>query len=142
MSNHCDILLVEDDPADVDFLKRALLKAGSIASLHVVSDGQQAVTYLTESGRNGSGSELPSLVITDLKMPKHNGLQLIEWIRTQSHLAGIPIVVLSSSDMQQDIDRAIQLGANSYIQKPLSNTELVRIVQSLLATWLQRRSLK
>jgi len=140
MSDGCDILLVEDDHADADFMKRALLKADPKAGLHILGDGQQAMSYLAQT--RGSASGLPSLVIADLKMPKINGHQLVEWIRSQPDLAQIPIVVLSSSGIQQDIDRAIELGANAYIQKPIGITELEKIVQSLLATWLDRRSVR
>lgn len=142
MSDRCDILLVEDDDADIGFMKRAIQKACSTVILHVLSDGQQAMAYLSRNGDNGSAPELPSLVITDLKMPKTNGHQLIEWMRHQPRLAQIPIVVLSSSEMQQDIDRAIELGANAYIPKPLAISELEKIVQSLLASWLNRGSIK
>lgn len=138
MTIGCDILLVEDDPADVSFLKRALQKADSKATFHVLTDGEQAMAYLSPKNDQGSLPELPSLVITDLKMPKINGHQLIEWMRSQTRLAHIPIVVLSSSGMEQDIDRAIDLGANAYIQKPLNLSELEKIVQSLLAAWLHR----
>jgi CheY-like chemotaxis protein len=139
MSNRCDILLVEDNPSDIELIKRALLKAGAKATLHAVTDGQQAVSYLSEM--NGTDS-LPSLVITDLKMPKRNGLELIEWIHHQPNLARIPIVVLSSSDEQQDVDRAISLGANGYIVKPLGLPDLVKALQSLLSSWLPPGLLK
>ena len=140
MPTDCDILLVEDDPADVSFIKRALQKADSKVALHVLHDGEQAMAYLSSSNGQGTPSGLPSLVITDLKMPKITGHQLIEWMRSQARFAHIPIVVLSSSGMEQDIDRAIDLGANAYIQKPLSLSELERIVQSLLTAWLHRGS--
>jgi len=139
MSNRCDILLVEDDLNYVDLITLALLKAEAKATLHVLSDGEQAVAYLSQM--HGTGS-LPSLVITDLKMPKRNGLELTEWMRRQPNLSGIPVVVLSTSDDQQDIDRAISLGANAYIVKPLGLTDLVKVLQSLLASWLHREALK
>jgi two-component system, chemotaxis family, response regulator Rcp1 len=138
MSNAaCDILLVEDDPSDADFLKRALLKVDAKATLQVLVDGHQAITYLSQNNGNGS-LVLPSLVITDLKMPKVNGHELIKWMRSRPSLAQLPIVVLSSSEMQQDIDLAIDLGATAYIQKPLGIVELEKIVQSLVASWLNR----
>ena len=109
MSIGCDVLLVEDDHDDVDFMKRALLEADPNTTLHVLADGQQAMSYLAQ-GENDSQSRLPALVITDLKMPRITGHQLIEWMRQRPRLAQIPIVVLSSSGMQQDIDRAIDQG--------------------------------
>lgn len=142
MSTGCDILLIEDDPSDVDFLKRAVLKADPKATLHVVADGDQAMGYFSTITSNGSPAALPAMVITDLKMPKINGHELIKWMRSQPSLAPIPIVVMSSSEMQQDIDLAIDLGANAYIQKPLGIPDLERIVQSLVASWLNRGSLK
>lgn len=142
MSNGCDILLVEDDPADVDLLKRAIKKADSKATLHVLVDGQQAQAYLSQKDSNGSPSTLPSLVITDLKMPKINGHELIQWMRNQSHLSQIPVVVMSSSGMQADIDRAIHLGANAFFEKPLGISDLDKIIQSLVASWLNRGLLK
>jgi CheY-like chemotaxis protein len=139
MSDRCDILLVEDSPDDIDLIERALHKADPKVKCHVLTDGEQAVSYF--SAMNGNAS-LPSLVITDLKMPKRTGHELVEWVRRQPHLAGIPIVVLSSSDDQHDIDRAISLGANAFIVKPLGLTDLVKALQSLLASWLHRESLR
>lgn len=139
MSDRCDILLVEDNPDDIDLIERALHKADPKATYHVLTDGEQAVSYF--SAINGNET-LPSLVITDLKMPKRTGHELVEWMRRQPNLAGIPIVVLSSSDDLHDIDRAISLGANAFIVKPLGLTDLVKVLQSLLTSWLNRESLR
>jgi CheY-like chemotaxis protein len=136
MSKACDILLIEDDPNDVAFMKLALQKAESKAFLEVLTDGESALTYL--SARKDNPSELPSLILTDLKLPKRNGHELVEWMRAQPNLAQVPIVVLSSSSMQSDIDRAIHLGANAFITKPLGLTDLEKIVRSLLASWLSQ----
>ena len=139
MPEDADIVFIEDNANDIELMKHALLKAGSQDSLAILTDGEQATAYLSERISKGS---LPSLIITDLKLPRKDGHELVEWMRRQSGLAQIPIVVLTSSDEKQDIDRAISLGANAFIQKPLGLSDLVKIVQSLLASWVRRKALK
>jgi len=121
------ILIVEDDTNDSDLLSRALVKADSGCHVKVLNDSELAIDFLSDSQVRA-----PSLVVTDLKMPKKTGFELIEWIRSQPRLAELPVVVMSSSKEKSDIDRAMGLRANAYFKKPLGLDELQVIAQTLV----------
>lgn len=133
------ILLVEDNPDDVLLTRRAVKKAGLKVSLVVVGDGDQAVAYLEGSGRysDRDAYPLPSLILLDLKLPKRSGLEVLQWIRHQSHLVTTPVVVLTSSAEDDDIKQAYEYGTNSYLQKPVAFTGLVQLLEVLNLYWLQ-----
>lgn len=124
------ILLVEDDLDAASLMLRALEKADPDCKVQILGDGAQAIADLTE--RLGGSSPLPHIIITDLKMPKKSGFEVISWIRAQPGLAELPVVVLSASSEQKDIDLAMRLGANAYFEKPISISELVEIARSIL----------
>jgi two-component system, chemotaxis family, response regulator Rcp1 len=130
--NPRDILLVEDDPDSASFMLRCLEKSDSTCTVRVLSNGEQAVSYLSKR-MAGSEGPLPTLVITDLKMPKMDGFEVIAWIRSQSALSEIPVVVLSASDQASDIEKTMSLGANGYFVKPLTLQELSDLARSFLA---------
>src|SRR6267378_453186 len=127
------VLVAEDDPSDVFFLKRAFTLAGVPTVLHFVRDGQEAIDYL--EGENGYGDRerhpLPDLVLLDLKMPRMNGFDVLEWLRKQPGLKRLLVTVLTSSDQPQDINRAYDLGANSCLLKPHSTNDLAEVVKRL-----------
>jgi CheY-like chemotaxis protein len=114
------ILLVEDDDHDVFFLRRALLKARPDLSLHVVTDGEQAMDYL--DGRRNYADRamypLPSVMFLDLKLPYFNGFQVLEHLRGIPALAHTPVFVLTSSAEDRDRKRAMELGAKAFLVKP------------------------
>src|SRR5688572_639946 len=107
------ILLVEDNEDDVFALRRAIKKAGVPNPLKIATDGQQAVDYLKASGDPAKQAEfpLPFLVLLDLKLPYRDGFEVLEWIRSQSHLVQVVVVMLTGSDERRDHQRAYPLGA-------------------------------
>src|SRR6266496_1687833 len=110
------ILLVDDDDAFELFIGRALRRAEIQASLHYVSNGEECIQYLSRSGNYKDTAQFPtpSVMVLDLKMPGISGFRVLEWKRQQSHLRFIPVVVFSSSDLQQDKEFALTLGAAAY----------------------------
>jgi two-component system, response regulator len=112
------VLLIEDNLDDVLLTRRALKKAGVDAPLAVCGDGDEGVSYLTRE-------RAPALVLLDWKLPRRSGLEVLTWIRANRALAGLPVLVLSSSRMQEDIDGAYLAGADSFLEKPLSFTQLL-----------------
>ena len=133
------VLVAEDDPSDVFFLKRAFTLAGVPTALHFVRDGQEAIDYL--EGENGYADRethpLPDLVLLDLKMPRMNGFDVLEWLRKQPGLKRLLVTVLTSSDQPQDINRAYDLGANSYLLKPHNSENLSELVIQVQKYWLE-----
>lgn len=133
------VLLVEDDPNDVLLVKRAFRKAGASVSMRVVTDGQAAVDYLAGHGiyADRNTHPLPSLVLLDLKLPRKSGHEVLEWLRKQSALNRMPVVVLTSSKESRDVNRAYDLGANSYLVKPVAFADLLKMAHTLDLYWLQ-----
>jgi CheY-like chemotaxis protein len=132
------ILLVEDEENDVMLLQRAFRRAGMVNPLQVVRHGDDAVAYLEGSGEYTDRAKypLPVLVLLDLKLPRRTGLEVLEWVKGQTGVKKIPIVVLTSSKNDSDVDRAYDLGANSYLVKPVSFETLLELVKSLELYWL------
>lgn len=131
------ILLAEDDPNDVLLIQRAFQKAGMRQLLRVVRDGQQAIEYLSGQGNyaNRERSPLPFMLLLDLKMPGIDGFEVLRWVRAHTELKRLLVVVLTSSNLQSDVDRAYDLGANSYLVKPVAFDEMVNLVQRFEAYW-------
>jgi FOG: CheY-like receiver len=131
------ILLVEDDPNDVLLIQRAFQKAGLHNSLKVVRNGDQAIEYL--SGENSYGDRerfpLPFLLLLDLKMPGTDGFEVLTWARNSPGLKRLLIVVLTSSNLQADVDKAYDLGANSYLVKPVEFDDMVNLIQRFEVYW-------
>ena len=133
-----NILLVEDDPNDIILIKRAFLKAGSVNPVRVVEDGDAAVAYL--AGENSYADRerypMPALVLLDLKLPRRSGFEVLKWLRQQPGLKRLPVIILTASEKTKDINRAYDLGANSYLVKPVSFDDLLSIVKTLGLWWL------
>ncbi len=131
------ILVAEDDPTDTLLMKRAFAKAGVAVPLHFVRDGQEAIDYLQgqQPFEDRAANPLPSLLLLDLKMPRLDGFQVLEWIRRQSGLRRMLVVIFSSSEELQDVNRAYDLGANSYLMKPHSAETLSRLALLLEKYW-------
>lgn len=131
------ILHVEDDPNDVLLVERAMKKANSPVVLRSVGDGDKAVAYLKgdESFSNREQFPFPSLVLLDLKMPRKSGLEVLTWIREQPDLKRLPVVVFTSSKHDHDINLAYDLGANSYLVKPVGFDALLETVKQIHAYW-------
>jgi len=137
-SSHYTILLAEDDPNEVFLIQRALEKVGLKSPLRVARDGQEAIDYLNHQGdfADPALNPVPTLVLLDLKMPRKNGFEVLDWLRQQPGLKRMFVVVLSSSGEISDINRAYDLGANSYLVKPGSFETLTDLVKQLESYWL------
>lgn len=125
------LLVVEDDRDAAFLIQRVLEKADAKCIVKILADGAQAIDYLAEKIK-GPPSSIPFVVVTDLKMPKKTGFDVISWVRNEPRLAELPVVVLSASKEQSDIDRAMSLGATAFIEKPLEISELLEIARSIL----------
>jgi len=138
MSAHCTVLLAEDDENDVLLFSTAFRKAGMVNHLATVPDGEDAIEYLKGTGVYSDRVRypLPDLLITDLKMPKRTGFDLLTWIKSQEQLKDLPIVVLTSSAEESDQRRALELGAQACWTKPSHFEDLVQIVHRIQDDWL------
>jgi len=127
------VLLVEDNPDDAFFVKRAFASLALNNPLMSVEDGAQAIAYLRGQGKYADRKvyPVPGLVIADLSMPHLTGFDLIQWMREDSDTKRIPIIVLSASDLQRDVNRAYELGANAYMVKPTGYVALERLIRSI-----------
>lgn len=132
------LLLVEDDPNDVMLFRRAKDKSNLANPLQVVEDGEAAIAYLSGQGTYADRNRypLPALVLLDLKLPRKSGLEVLAWLRQQPGLRRLPVVVLTSSRESLDVGRAYDLGANSYLVKPVAFDSLLEMVKALGLYWL------
>ncbi len=137
MLNNQFILLVEDDDNDVLLIQRAFQKAGLHQALKVARDGEEAIEYLGGHGPHADREAfpMPFLVLLDLRMPGTDGFEVLRWIRSVAELKRLLVVVLTSSNVQADVDRAYDLGANSYLVKPVEFHEMVNLVQRFEVYW-------
>ena len=136
MSDDIQILLVEDNPGDVRLTKEALRGAKVANELHVVGDGGDAIDFLRQRG-NHADAPRPDLVLLDLNLPRVDGGEVLADIKSDAELATIPIIVLTSSCAETDIQHAYELHANCFISKPVDFTEFIGAVQSLEGFWLK-----
>ncbi len=133
------ILLVEDDPADSRLIQRALAKAELNEPVVRLTNGEDAISYLRGDPPydNRHSYPLPRLVLLDIKLPKRNGFEVLEWLRRQlTQLRRIPVVMLTSSRHAVDVNRAYDLGVNSYLVKPDNFAELRQIAELLKQYWI------
>ena len=132
------ILLVEDNPSDIELTKRALANANIANKLVVAEDGQEALDYLFGTGHYAGRDAAPLLavVLLDLKLPKVDGLDILRRIRANERTKRLPVVILTSSQEEQDITAGYDLGANSYIQKPVDFLKFAEAIKTLGLYWL------
>jgi CheY-like chemotaxis protein len=130
MNNPHAILLVEDNPADVKITRRALEESGLAVELIVVRDGQEAVEYLLRQGpyADAASWRAPNLIFLDINLPRMTGREVLDIIRATPNLHAVPVVVLSTSRREQDVEQMYAAGANTYIEKP---PDFVRFVEAL-----------
>ncbi len=133
------ILLVEDDPGDIELTRRALEHGSLHSDLRVVCDGEQALDYLLQRERYAHASDAPrpDLILLDLNLPKLDGKEVLTEMGKHADLARIPTVALTTSRRTEDIHDAYDLGVNSFITKPLEMSEFIDVVQALERYWLQ-----
>jgi CheY-like chemotaxis protein len=134
------VLYVEDSADDFMLLKLASRKCGTPFSLQRAADGEQAIAYLTGTGAFADREEypFPDLVLLDLKLPRLDGFELLQWIRSTPLTRSLPVVVLAGSSFRADVRRALELGANSYAVKPATFEELQVLVDQTADVWLAR----
>jgi two-component system, response regulator len=137
-ANGIQILLVEDNPADVELTLHALRENKLANSIQVVRDGEEALDFLFCRGgfQNRSYESLPRMILLDLKLPKVDGLEVLRAIKEDPRTRAIPVVILTSSKEDRDLINGYQLGVNSYIQKPVDFTQFRDTVRQLGLYWL------
>ncbi len=132
------ILLVEDNPDDVELTLRALKQYHVKNQINVVRDGAEALDYLFATGAyaDRDTTTMPAVVILDLKLPKVDGLEVLQRIRADERTKLVPVVILTSSNEEQDIINGYKFGANSYVRKPVDFTQFIEAAQQLGLYWL------
>jgi CheY-like chemotaxis protein len=133
------MLVAEDEPNDVMLLKRAFFKAHVEAAIDYVRDGQEVIDYLKGNPPfdNPVENPLPNLLLLDLKMPRLNGFEVLKWLQDQPFLHRLPVVIFSSSAQPEDLARAYELGAASYVVKPRDAQEFMDVVAALKKYWVE-----
>ena len=130
------ILLVEDNPDDVALTLRALKSHNITNEVIVARDGAEALDYLFGAKANALGDELPAVVLLDLKLPKVNGMEVLQRIRADEGTRLLPVVILTSSDEERDVIEGYSLGANSYVRKPVDYDQFVIAARQLGLYWM------
>lgn len=134
MKSPVEILLVEDSAADIALTEEALKESGLKNQLSVVTDGEQAIDYLNRRGRF-SGASRPDIILLDLNMPKKNGHEVLAEMKDNPELEEIPVVVLTVSQAEEDIVRALGLKMNYYLNKPVNAQKLTPILSTIIELW-------
>jgi DNA-binding response OmpR family regulator len=135
MSDTASVILVEDNPDDADLIIYAFRKAHVANPVEVISDGETAIRRLAERAAAGDG-EVPALILLDLKLPRRTGFEVLAWIRAEDRAKLWPVVVLTSSNQNGDVRRAYELGANSYLVKPVASEALLDMIRTLNRYWI------
>ena len=134
-----EILLVEDNPADVEITIEAFRRSHKGNRVFVCRDGEEALDFLFQRGqfaRAGSAPR-PDLILLDLNLPKKNGTEVLEQIKSSLQMKDIPVVVLTTSDRDEDVSRCYKVGANSYLTKPVQFDDCLKLVEDIQRYWLQ-----
>jgi CheY-like chemotaxis protein len=135
------ILLAEDNENDILLMRRAFSRAAIPNPLFVVRNGQEAVDYLAGNGKYAErgAHPMPRLLLLDLKMPWMDGFDVLAWLRTQPRFNNLPVIVLTSSKLQVDIDKSRELGVYDYRVKPQSFEDLIRLLNDVRTCWLDEK---
>lgn len=138
MASDFTILLVEDNPDDVLLIQRAFRKANLVNPISAVDDGEKAIAYLSGAGEYADRARhpVPVLVLLDLKLPRKSGHEVLSWIKQHPAFKRMPVVVLTSSTETVDVNKAYDLGANSYLVKPVGFDDLFAMVKTLQPYWM------
>ena len=130
-----EILLVEDNPGDVRLTKEALKEGKVYSNLHTVKDGVEAMEYLRREGRFKEAPR-PDIILLDLNLPRKDGREVLEEIKSDEKLKRIPVVVLTTSKAEEDVLRTYNLHANCYVTKPVDLEKFIVVIKSIDAFWL------
>lgn len=130
-----EILMVEDNPADIRLTKEAFKDAKMLNNLHVVNNGEDAMAFLRRHG-NYVNTPRPDLILLDLNLPKKDGREVLAEIKKDPDLKRIPVVILTTSDDEKDVLKAYNLHVNAYIKKPVDLEQFMRIVEAVEEFWL------
>jgi chemotaxis family two-component system response regulator Rcp1 len=130
-----EILLVDDNPADIDLTSEVLAQCKQRFHVNAVNDGAEAISFLRHQGKY-TEAPCPDLVVLDLNLPRRDGRQVLSDIKADPALAKIPVVIFTTSQANSDISRSYELGANCYLRKPGNLPEFVAVVQSMAQFWL------
>ncbi len=131
-----NVLLIEDNPGDVGLVTEGLAESALDVDVVVARDGVEAMDYL-RSRRDRGGSSLPNLIILDLNLPRRNGQQVLRDLRADAELGTIPVVILTSSQADIDVDTCYELGANCYLTKPIDLSRYLSVVRGIETFWLR-----
>ena len=133
-----DVLLAEDDPADAELILESLGGDGTTRRVHVARDGEEALDFVFGRGRyvGRTATGPPRLVLLDIKLPKIGGLEVLRQIKSDPRTAAIPVVMLTSSNLVRDVSMVYELGANSFVQKPVDFAEFRDTIRLLGMYWL------
>ena len=129
-----EILLIEDNPGDIRLTVEALNESKIINNLNIVMDGEEALNYLKKKGKF-SGNKRPELILLDLNLPKKDGREILAEIKADENLKLIPVVILTTSEAEEDILKTYQLHANCYITKPVNIDQFIKVVQTIGDFW-------
>jgi len=140
MKNKPEILMVDDNPADIDLTSEVLAQSKGHFHVNAVNDGVEALSFLQRHGKY-AGAPVPDLVVLDLNLPRKDGCAVLSSIKADPALAKIPVVIFTTSQAEADITRSYKLGANCYLKKPGNLPEFVAVVQSMAEFWLGFASL-
>jgi len=136
MSKLGRILLVEDDPRDIELTMTALEEYNLVNEVIIARDGQEALDYLYARGQfSGRDQASPAVMLLDLKLPKINGLEVLQQVRSDAQLRLLPVVVLTSSHEEKDLVRSYELGVNAYVVKPVDFHAFVNAIKELGVFW-------
>jgi len=130
-----NILLIEDDPGDVELIREALQDSKLLLNLHVTGDGVEAMSYLRREGVYAD-APVPDLILLDLNLPKKDGSQVLKELKSDDKLKMLPVVVVTTSKAEEDIVRSYTLGANCVVTKPVGLDEFMRLVRGISEFWL------
>ena len=134
-----DLLLIEDQPSDADLALRALDELGMGGQVHLVEDGAEALDLVfgRDAYADRSVADAPALILLDLKLPKVSGLEVLRCLKSDERTRAIPVIVLSSSKEDRDVERCYEMGVNSYVVKPVDFDRFTETVQRIGTYWLQ-----
>jgi chemotaxis family two-component system response regulator Rcp1 len=135
LSRPVEILLVEDNPGDVRLTQEAFKYGRVLVNISVAVDGVEAVDFLKRHGKYADATR-PDLILLDLNLPRKNGREVLEEIKADPDLRRIPVIVMTTSKAEQDVDRAYSLNANCYVSKPVDLDEFLNVVRSIEDFWL------